>query len=95
MYKGEKIGLKNCEDRVTSGKGHYIFEFGDGIFIDGSIGGDWTSIINHSRKFNVVAISDPITKTIQLYTSRRIEKGEQLFLNYGEDWFKDNNIREL
>lgn len=95
VYNGEKIDSKQCDDRVSRGKGHYIFEFENGIFFDGKIGGDWTSMINHNRNCNVEAISDTPSQTIKLYTVKCVRKTEQLFLNYGKNWFKDNNIEEL
>jgi uncharacterized protein len=95
IYRGEVIGSRESQKRVAKNKGHYIFEFDDKTFIDGRVGGDWTSMMNHSRNFNVEAISDFTTKSIKLFSTKGVEKGEQLFLNYGKSWFKDNNIKEL
>lgn len=94
-YQGELIDIKQCEERVFSGKGLYIIHLGDEKFIDGQVGGNWTSLINHSKQFNVVAISDVPSQSIKIYTKKVIGKGQQLFLNYGDSWFEYNKIREL
>lgn len=95
LYEGEKISEFVSQERCKKGEGLYIFELEKGIYIDGRIGGNWTSIINHSRDPNVQAFSNSKQETIEIVSCRAIRKGEQLFLNYGEHWFEENNVKEL
>lgn len=96
-YKGELINTAELNRRIKI-RGdyiHYIFQLSAGKFVDANVGGDFTSKINHARNPNVIAYSDKVGQKVDLYTLKTIAKGEQLLLNYGSEWFKDNEITEL
>lgn len=96
-YKGELINVDELKRRMDFRNDyvHYIFQLSARKFIDANVGGDFTSLINHSRNPNVVAYSNSVGQKVEIFTLRQIEKGEQLYLNYGKKWFKDNKMTEL
>lgn len=63
----------------------YIFEWeGDGGECCMSLG--WVPVYNHSYKANCEYEMNYDTDTIIIRTVRKIEEGEELFINYNGDW---------
>lgn len=72
----------------------YLFEFDEKVSCDASMLGNWTRFMNHHCRPNVKA-KDCVyarRKVIGFKTARRIKKGEQLFISYGEEYFKGNGL---
>ena len=78
-YTGIRIGLR--EVRRRNMRTHlYVFWVGKRRAIDGAIGGSGAEFINHSCNPNLVA---RVRKgRVMLVSLRRIEKGEELLLDY-------------
>jgi SET domain-containing protein len=86
-YAGRRYPPASAEeawdDRLT-----YLFGLSDGSMIDGGQGGNATRHLNHSCEPNVEAIErydgdDDLVIVIR--TLRAIERGSELFLDYGLD----------
>ena len=50
------------------------------------------SIFNHSKNNNVDYYRDAINKNYKYYTNRDIKKDEELFINYGNDYWDSRKI---
>lgn len=74
--------------------GHtFLFGLSDGRVIDGSCGGNSSRWLNHSCAPNCESIEDG--GRIFIYTIRRIEAGEELFIEYllATDKTMDDDVR--
>lgn len=81
-YTGEKIDAEEVERR--GGRRHvYIFSLNDRWALDGAIGGSGAQLINHSCEPNLSATI--AGSRIFLTSLRRIERGEELTLDYHLD----------
>lgn len=92
MRKGEKIeecymllssrgGDRGLEDYYFDAKGKWAIFTGFG------------SIYNHSEDPNADYLINVKSKVVTIKAARRIKKGEEIFISYGEGWFKDRNIK--
>lgn len=72
----------------------YLFEFDSTVTCDASLFGNWTRFMNHHCRPNVDAMELGYArrKVIGFRTARRIRKGEQLSIWYGEDYFRGNSL---
>jgi len=90
IYAGEEIDNKEAnENRKTS---DYIFELSKDKLVDASKKRNWAAYINYGINgiANINAfISYTKTKQIELKTSDTIDKGQQLLLDYGNNYFSN------
>jgi hypothetical protein len=49
----------------------------------------WTGLYNHSDNPNCQFIADYQNNLLGIHTLRKIEKDEQLFVSYGQNWFTE------
>ena len=52
----------------------------------------WGSIYNHCENSNTAYWHDQERDLIIFYTTREIAAGEQLFINYGRDWWESRDL---
>ncbi|GIV33112.1 MAG: hypothetical protein KatS3mg031_0647 [Chitinophagales bacterium] len=50
-------------------------------------------IYNHSPDYNAEYFEDTEKKLIEFVARRNIKKGEEIFIHYGDAYFKDRNMR--
>jgi uncharacterized protein len=79
-YIGEKIDRAEFDRREET---TYLFELNDDCFVDGRVGGSGAEFINHSCEPNL--ISRILRGHILYFSLRRIEKGEELTVDYNYD----------
>jgi len=91
-YIGELMhNDRNEEEDIWKYSYHYIFKK---YFIDGSSGDSITSFLNHSDKPNVTdtfelhEVNDYEEIHITFYTTCDIHQGEELFIDYGDGYWK-------
>ena len=53
----------------------------------------WGSIYNHSEDNNTAYWHDQDRDLIIFYTTRKVAKGEQLFINYGREWWDSRDLK--
>ena len=83
VYAAAAVSERDWDHAVT-----FVFGLSDGSVIDGAQGGNATRHINHSCSPNCVAFeveSNPGELRIVIEAMRRIEAGEELFLDYSLD----------
>lgn len=85
-YKGESITLKNGarlkdESYAYCANGHENVQ----TYIDARKQGNWTRFINHSTNPNVAVDVDQ-NNNLLCYLVRDVKAGEQLLVNYGENY---------
>ncbi|RXW24230.1 hypothetical protein EST38_g1607 [Candolleomyces aberdarensis] len=101
-YIGDYIGeLENQAesdpeilDRIQKFLGlNYSFELFDQMTIDARNAGNETRYLNHGNDDKANCVADVInvhnTQRIVLQTNRKIKRGKELLLNYGENYWKD------
>jgi hypothetical protein len=91
-YIGEYIGeLLPHDDDVG---GLYVFEMEGVAYIDAELGGNMTRFFNHSCRPNVATWSVMIggRRAIVFQAKWDITEGQQVTIDYGSDYFFDNNI---
>lgn len=69
------------EDYYFDADGKYALLTGHGI------------IYNHSEDENAVYYINTRRKLATIKALRRIKKGEEIFVSYGDEWFKDRKIK--
>lgn len=87
IYVGKRYA-PGCSNLPNS---DYLLELGDGSFIDGSRSAkNWTSRINHQpgKSANI-----KIGKMGAIVSLRKIHAGEELFLDYGREYWRMRNIQ--
>lgn len=52
----------------------------------------WGSMYNHSENNNTAYWHDQKRDLIIFYTTRDVSRGEQLFINYGRDWWDSRDL---
>src|SRR5205823_8748120 len=52
------------------------------------------AIYNHSKDYNADYIYIPEWNIIRFLAERKIEKGEEILISYGEEWFSDRKMIE-
>lgn|SRR3990167_991972 len=93
IKKGEKIeecymlvskgGDKKLEDYYFDAKGKYAFFTGFG------------SIYNHADDPNATYTMNMKKSMATLKASRSIQKGEEIFISYGDEWFKCRRMKPI
>lgn len=82
-YTGTKVASKAADDS----KSRYLFEIDDEWTIDAQDGGGVARFINHSCEPNTEAeIED---SRINIYAVRHIRKGEEITIDYGEEYYDE------
>jgi SET domain-containing protein len=82
-YTGEKIPTRIADESDS----RYLFEIDDEWTIEGSSLSNTARYINHSCRPNVEAIIED--GHIMIYTTRAIKAGEELTIDYGEEYFDE------
>ncbi len=82
-YTGTKITTKLADTLTTK----YLFELDDEWTIDGEAESNTARYINHSCDPNVEAEVDE--DRIMIHAARDIEKGEELLIDYGDEYFDE------
>ena len=67
---------------------NYIYDTCTSMHIDAGPMGNYTRFINHSCKPNCEAV-DLAPNKVTIVTDRFIKQGEELLLDYGEQYFED------
>jgi SET domain-containing protein len=84
-YTGEKITAEHADTLGTK----YLFEIDDKWTIDGEAESNTARYINHSCDPNVEAQVDEEEARIMIHAARDIEKGEELLIDYGDEYFDE------
>lgn len=82
-YTGKKITTKLADTLDTK----YLFELDAEWTIDGEAESNTARYINHSCDPNVEA--DVVGERIMIHAARDIEKGEELLIDYGDEYFDE------
>lgn len=82
-YTGERISSEEADRRG----GKYLFEVDRHITIDGKGRENTARYINHSCRPNCEAENDE--GQIYIYSTQKIKKGEEIFYDYGKEYFDD------
>jgi uncharacterized protein len=82
-YTGKKIPTAEADKLTTK----YLFELDDQWTIDGEEESNTARYINHSCDPNVEAEVDG--DRIKIHAARDIEKGEELTIDYGDEYFDE------
>lgn len=91
LYKDQFI-IEYTGDRITAEEanvrgGHYLFEVTEHLTIDGKGREHMARYINHSCAPNAEAEHDVDTDRIYIRACRQIEEGEEITMDYGEEFF--------
>ncbi len=84
-YVGKKIPNSIADNLGT----RYLFDLENGFTIDGSPMSNTARWINHSCEPNVEAELDEEEEKIRILAMHDIEPGEELTIDYGEEYVKD------
>jgi len=105
LPKGTEIGcyLGNIVPEKSVRKdNYYVFYYMlRGWVIDGSTNNSITSYLNHSKNPNLSTfftfhfVDGEPELHLSFKTNQDVEIGEELFIDYGEEFWKDNPIQEL
>lgn len=79
----ELIKVKNIVDYIISWNNKLAVPLG------------WTMLYNHSDNNCCDFSSNFQENLLAIITNREIEKGEQLTVNYGNNWFSSRSIKKL
>ncbi len=82
-YTGERIPTGTADESDS----RYLFEINKKWTIDGPVPGNTAGYINHACTPNVEAIIEG--ESIMIYALRDIASGEELTIDYGEEYFKE------
>jgi len=82
-YTGEKLPTKTADETGS----RYLFVIDDEWTIDGSVPGNTAGYINHACKPNTEAVIEG--GEINIYAIRDIAPGEELTIDYGEEYFDE------
>lgn len=82
-YTGNRIRSKVADTLGTK----YLFDLENGFTLDGSARSNLARYINHSCGPNVEAELDG--NHIYIYALRNIESGEEMTIDYGEEYFDE------
>lgn len=92
IQKGEII--EECYVLITKGKDKALEDYyfdGDGKY---ALLTGFGIIYNHDDDENAVYSINVKRKLATIKARRKIKKGEEIFVNYGDDWFKDRKIKK-
>jgi hypothetical protein len=79
------VNKYECHDLNETILNLYRFEWSPKPAKDTAIALGIGSLFNHSKQHNVTYVSDITNNNIVFTATRKIKKGEQLFINYGYD----------
>lgn len=67
-----------------------IFKIGKNFFIAPILKGNWANLMNHSCDSNVEGFTLTLWGRMGIFfkTTRDIKKGEEMFYDYGRDYFR-------
>lgn len=82
-YKGKELS----EDEKYTSKSRYLFEINNQITLDGWIKGNIARFINYACKPN--AEFDTKKNKVFVLSLKKIKKGEQITIDYGEEYFEE------
>jgi len=106
-FIGRYTGRLLTFDESKNSSSHYMFEMDaasnasmDGNFsIDAARDGNITRLINHNCEPNLQTVSvrteitHPKFHEVAFFTKRDINRGEELFITYGQDYFKASGLK--
>ena len=85
-YKGERIPNEKADTLGT----RYLFDLENGFSLDGSPMWNTARWVNHSCEPNAEAeLDEEDGGRIRIYAATDIAEGEEITIDYGEDYFKD------
>lgn len=87
-YIIEYIGTVLTEKQANERGGKYLFQTSANRHIDGTTRSNIARYINHSCRPNCE--TDIIKGRIYVQTRRKIEAGEELFYDYGKDYWEEH-----
>ena len=82
-YTGEKIPTATADESGS----RYLFVVDDDWTVDGQVPANTAGYINHGCDPNTEAIIED--DRINIYATRDIESGEELTIDYGEEYFDE------
>ena len=82
-YTGEKIPTKEANESDS----RYLFEVDKNWTVDGPVPANLAGYVNHSCEPNTEATIED--GRIFYYATRNIRSGEELTVDYGEEYFKE------
>ncbi|MBS0252484.1 MAG: SET domain-containing protein-lysine N-methyltransferase [Proteobacteria bacterium] len=82
----EYIGRPATPKQIKENSGKYLFWTSDTSMIDGNIPANTARFINHSCAPNCEI--DICERRVYIFALRDIEPGEELFYDYGEEYFE-------
>ena len=85
-YRGRRITAEQACEIEQKGNNRYLFEINKRWTIDGSSRRNLGRYINHACKPNAEAVMRRTGK-LEFAASRWIEPGEEITIDYGEDYF--------
>ncbi len=85
----EYLGDRVSADEANQRGGRYLFHVTDDITIDGSSRDNTARYLNHSCDPNAEAEHEITEDRIYVRAARPIMKGEEITIDYGEDYVRD------
>ncbi len=85
-YRGRRITAEQAWEIECKGHNRYLFEINSRWTIDGSSRRNSGRYINHACEPNAYAVLRR-TGRLEFAAARRIEAGEEITIDYGEDYF--------
>eukprot|EP00188_Purpureofilum_apyrenoidigerum_P006143 Plantae.Rhodophyta-Purpureofilum_apyrenoidigerum.ctg9031.p1 GENE.Plantae.Rhodophyta-Purpureofilum_apyrenoidigerum.ctg9031~~Plantae.Rhodophyta-Purpureofilum_apyrenoidigerum.ctg9031.p1 ORF type:complete len:199 (+),score=30.30 Plantae.Rhodophyta-Purpureofilum_apyrenoidigerum.ctg9031:113-709(+) len=93
-YFGEVLTLAEICQRYTDWDGSYIFDLGNGKYIDATRPeqGNFTRYMNHcaDRKATIRSEVLPRRMRVEFYAMKRISENEELCFDYGNSYWEGN-----
>ena len=87
-YTGEVIGEKEFHDPDRPFSGFVLWVTRNHIIIGEGPKANYTRFINHSDEPNAFLVVSTRWKTARFEALRDIEPGEEIFFNYGDDYWE-------
>lgn len=91
IKKGEKI--EECYIIITKGKDKALGDFYFDVNRKYAIFTGFGCIYNHSDDPNADYIINAKKRLTTIKAARKILKGEEIFLSYGDEWFSSRNLK--
>jgi SET domain-containing protein len=88
-YTGEIIGEKEFYDPDRPFSAYILWVARTHIIVGEGPKANYTRYINHSDTPNAFLVTSTRWKTARFEALRTIEPGEEIFFNYGEDYWED------
>ena len=86
FYEGKKITDKMSE-REPYISSRYLVYICEDHWIEGQIDGNYTRFINHSNKPNAELVTSVRWKSARIKALKLIRPGDEVFFDYGEDYW--------